>query len=189
MNSKILSQVPVDYYERGTKTNIFQIIWHGWKWKSLKPFIKGIRGNVLDIGCADGNLTIKIADFLPRTNIYGIDLYEKVINFAKSRNSRVNFLVADAAKLPFKNNFFDAVICVEALEHMPDIGNVLAEIKRVLKSDGKLIIAQDTDNWLFNFIWFFWTKTKGKVWEGAHINCMKPKQLEELMKINGFKIN
>ncbi len=187
--TKILSQVPVDYYEKGTKTNFFQWLWHGWKWQTLKSMLDDTGGKkLLDIGCADGNLTAKVAAYLPKSKVTAIDLYKKSIDFAKKKNPGIEFLVADARKLPFKNKLFDTVICVEALEHIPDNSKAVAEVKRCLKDKGTFIVLQDTDSPVFNFIWFFWTKWKGKVWEGSHISCMKPKELVHLLKKNGFRI-
>ncbi|MDO8260176.1 MAG: methyltransferase domain-containing protein, partial [Candidatus Magasanikbacteria bacterium] len=108
--------------------------------------------------------------------------------FAGKKHPNVEFLVADARKLPFKNKQFDTIVCVEALEHIPNNASAVAEIRRCLKDDGTFIVLQDTDSAVFNFIWFFWTKWKGKVWEGSHISCMKPKELVTLLKKNGFRI-
>ncbi len=186
--TRILNQVPKDYYDSGVKTNLFQWIWHSWKWETLKPMLSGVNGKVLDIGCADGNLTSKICAFLPDSKITGVDMYKKSIQYAKRKNPKVNFLIADARKLPFKSRLFDAVICAEVLEHIPDNIKAVHEINRCLKDNGRLIVIQDTDSFLFNFIWFFWTKWKGKVWNGSHISCMKPAELLDLLKKNGFKI-
>ncbi len=185
---KILNQVPEDYYEKGTRTNLFQWLWHGRKWQTLKSVLKDTNGKLLDVGCADGNLTSKINLHLPRTKVTGVDLYKKSIEFARKNNPAIEFLVADARKLPFKNKQFDTIVCVEALEHIPNNAEAVKEIKRCLKDNGRFIVLQDTDSAIFNFIWFFWTKWKGKVWEGSHISCMKPHELISLLRKNGFRI-
>ena len=188
MYTKVLNQVPANYYDKGTKSNLFQWIWHTWKWYSLRSFLNGLSGKILDVGCADGSLTAKIESFLPSANLTGVDLYGKAILYARKKNPRINFVIADARKLPFKNGFFDAVICVETLEHIPNHQLVVKEIYRVLKEKGILIVAQDTNSLLFNLIWFFWTKWKGRVWEGSHVSCLKPGQLAHLLKKNDFGI-
>src|SRR3989344_6058732 len=157
---KILNQVPADYYHRGVKTNFFQKYWHEKKWRVLKKFMGKTSGSLLDIGCADGTTT----------------------------KPRINFLVADAHKLPFKNKSFDTVTAIEVLEHLDNPKKSLFEIYRVLKNKGQLIVVQDTDSLLFKSIWWFWTRWKGSVWNGSHINCYSPKGLIRLIKQTGFKV-
>lgn len=185
---KILSQVPADYYERGTKTNLLQFMWHSWKWKTLKGMLEGSGGATLDIGCADGNLTGKIKSYLPKAKVFGVDMYGRSIDFAKKVHPDIDFRVADARKLPFKNGQFDVIVAVEVLEHIPENEKAVNEIYRCLAKNGRFIVVQDTDNRLFNFIWFFWTKWKGKVWENSHISCMKPHELAGLLDAHGFEV-
>jgi len=144
--------------------------------------------NIVDVGCADGSITSRVKKLKPRSNVIGVDLYKKAIDFAKRKHPKIKFLVADARKLPFKKNSVDSVLCVETLEHVPNNKLAVAEIARILKKGGKLIVCQDSDNLLFNFVWFFWTKWKGKVWDGSHISCMKPVEIENMLKDNGFEI-
>jgi len=106
MYTKVLNQVPPDYYDKGIKSNLFQWIWHTWKWHSLKSFLKGFDGRILNIGCADGSLTSKIGSFLPLANLTGVDLYGKAIFYARKKNPRINFVIADARKLPFEKEWF-----------------------------------------------------------------------------------
>ncbi len=188
MYHKILRQVPVDYYDSGVKSNLFQWLWHTWKWRNLKNTLKGTRGEVLDVGCADGSFTNKLAQTLKGVKFTGVDMYKDVIFYASNKWKGIKFIAADARKLPFANNKFDNILCIETLEHIPQNHLAIAEFRRVLKRNGKLVVCQDTDSWLFNFIWFFWTKWKGSVWNGAHVNCMKPENIKNLLVSNGFKI-
>jgi len=185
---KILNQVPEDYYERGTRTNLLQFMWHSWKWITLKKMFSGVEGNILDIGCADGNLTGKIKSEFPKAKVTGVDMYEKSLDFARKNHPNIEFISADARKLPFKNGQFDVIVAVEVLEHIPQNERAVREVYRCLAKNGRFIVVQDTDNFLFNFIWFFWTKWKGKVWDNSHISCMKPNGLAALLRKNGFKI-
>ena len=185
---KILHQVPVNYYEEGIKANLFQKIWHKRKWENLENLLGNASGRLLDIGCADGTITRRIAENKLKLRVWGVDYYREAIDYAKSKKSRVIFACSDARKIPFKSNTFDFVICIETLEHIPDNQKVLSEIHRVLRKGGILIVIQDTDNLLFNLIWFFWTKWKGRVWKGSHVNCMKPYELRRFLVRGGFKI-
>lgn len=99
---------------------------------------------VLDVGCGIG-LT---ADMLSKkTNFYGIDLDEEAITYM-NKTYDGEFIVADAMKIPYGDNFFDYVICTSVLEHLKDDVKVLKEIKRVLKPRGKLVLIVPSLNGL-----------------------------------------
>ncbi len=188
---QIWAQVPPNYYDEGIAKNIFQKIWHGRKLAKVLDFLPNAqtRLKVLDIGCSSGVLTAEIAKVLPpKSQVVGLDSYQKAITFARSKYPDLTFTTADAHKLPFNNKTFDLVICTETLEHLVDPQKALLEIKRVLKRDGRAIISMDSGSLLFKIIWHFWTKTRGKVWQNAHLHEFSAALLESLIKNNGFKI-
>ena len=90
--------------------------------------------------------------------------------------------------MPFKDSSFEIMTAVETLEHLDNPNKALAEIYRVLKPNGSLIIGQDTDSLLFRAVWFIWIKWKGAVWKNSHISCMKPKNLIQVLKKQEFII-
>ncbi len=113
------------------------------EWKELeflRDFIKEGE-KVLDIGCGNGRL-LKILH--KNINYFGIDFSENLIKIAKQKYPQFNFLVADALNLPFKDNFFDKVISIAVLHHIPSKKFrllFLKEAKRVLKNEGELILT------------------------------------------------
>lgn len=191
---KIWAQVPPDYYDKGVKNNLLQKIWHGRKLSQVIKLLPAekARNNktlkILDVGCSSAILTAQVAKILPKSKVTGLDSYKEAIVFARKKYPHISFVVADAHKIPFKNKVFDIVICTETLEHVVDPKHVLAEIKRVLKKDGHAIVSMDSGSLLFRTIWFFWTKTTGKVWENAHLHEFNTKLLGNLIKKAGFKI-
>jgi len=194
-SSKILKeiwkQVPPDYYQKGVKENLFQKIWHTKKWNSMEFFFKRLSKKplaILDIGCASGYLTSQIASFFSSSKIFGVDSYKDAVEFGKRTYPKIQFKYADAHKLPFKNEVFDLITCIETLEHLENPKGAVSEIYRCLKTNGKALIGQDTDNWLFKIIWVVWTRTRGKVWQDSHLHPYGPNYLEDLIKSCGFKI-
>lgn len=185
---KIWFQVPPDYYEKGIAKNLFQKLWHTRKWTIIKKMIGGTSGKVLDVGCASGWLTARVAQTLAKTEVTGLDISEKMIRYAKAKHSKIVFVCADAHQLPFSDESFDLIICSETLEHVRDPLAVLLEIKRCLFPGGQVVISMDTGSRLFNLIWFFWTKTKGKVWQGAHLHRFNRNKLRQLFKKATFRI-
>lgn len=106
---------------------------------------------VLDVGCGEGRHT---CEAYARTGIIavGLDLSHKDV--AKTRDmlrameessmdggGTWQVVSGDCTNLPFKNGFFDAVICSEVLEHIPQNKKAAAEIVRVLKTDGVLAVS------------------------------------------------
>ncbi len=183
--------VPPDWYEKSIKNNFLQAIWHKSRAKKIKVFSKGINGEILDIGCADGYFTNIIHKSTLNSKIIGIDILKTSISYAKSRyknNSKLKFKVADAHNLTFPDNTFDAVYAIESLEHVVDPKTFLKEISRVLKSNGKTIILIPTETMLFKLIWYFWVRTRGKIWRGTHHHAFEPKDLPYLITKSGFKI-
>jgi len=59
---KILNQVPADYYERGTRSNLLQFIWHSWKWITLKKMLSGAGGTA-------GLTRLSVGTFVPLFDI------------------------------------------------------------------------------------------------------------------------
>ena len=175
---EIWAQVPPDYYDQGIAKNYLQKLWHTHKLSQIFKLLpeKNSKLSILDIGCSSAVLTAEVAKYLPQAIITGLD------------SPHINFIVADAHKLPFKNKSYDIIICTETLEHLLDPKQALMEAKRVLKSGGKAIISMDSDSLLFRIIWYFWTKTKGKVWKDAHLRKFNTKILEDLIIEAGFKI-
>lgn len=186
---KIWAQVPPDYYQTRIGKNLLQRYWHAQKVLTFKKIIERKKfTKILDDGCASGNMANEISKIFPKAKITGIDVYGKAINFGKNKYPHLNFFIADAHKLPFKNKSFDLVICYETIEHVVDPAKVLREIKRVVKKDGIAIIAMDSGNWTFRLVWWVWEKTAGKVWQNAHLHPFKHQELEEVIKEAGLRI-
>jgi SAM-dependent methyltransferase len=102
---------------------------------------------VLDLGCGEGRHVIA-ACALNGVDAVGVDLSLKDLATARQRmqdfrgeadeDSGLFLLLAgDALRLPFADASFDAVICSEVLEHIPDYRSALTEIARVLKPGGR----------------------------------------------------
>lgn len=96
---------------------------------------------VLDIACGEGygaNLTSKTAKF-----VYGVDIDNVIIQAAKFKYKKKNieFLTGSAIEIPLEDNSVDVVISFETIEHHDQHDEMMREIKRVLKSNGMIIIS------------------------------------------------
>lgn len=185
----ILQAVPLDYYQKGVKTNLFQKYWHGTKISTCLELLKGLTfTNCLEVGSASGYMISEIAKRYPKVKFEAIDAYGEAVKYAQKKYPRIKFRKAEAEKIPFNDNFFDLLLCYETIEHVRRPQKAMDEMRRVLKKGGKLILAMDSGNWAFRMVWFVWEKTFGQAWQGAHLNPYHWSDLEKLILKSKFKI-
>ena len=99
------------------------------------------QGSVLDVGCGNGIMSEAIGRC--GYQVLGIDISEKAINKAKTRNtkSNVQFRVVSAEDLVADGSTYDAVVCSEVLEHLPDPSQLLKTLHALLSDDGVLVVT------------------------------------------------
>ena len=95
---------------------------------------------ILDVGCGDGKITAEIASRAPRGSVVGVDPSGEMISFAQSHfgpatRPNLRFEVADARRLPCKNEF-DLVVSFNALHWIPEQDAALSSIHSALISGG-----------------------------------------------------
>lgn len=96
-------------------------------------------GRTLDLCCGQGNVTEALAR--AGHSVIGADFSPKMLEHAAQRLPAGEFIEADAQNLPFEDSTFDNVVCSFGLMHVPDQPKALAEINRVLKSNGKFVMT------------------------------------------------
>lgn len=94
----------------------------------------------LDIGCGDGSFATMVKERL-HSDVYGIDVSEKAISLAENKNIQASIVDMDSEDLPYEDNFFDCIFCGDVIEHLYSPDHLLEEVRRVLKSNGILILA------------------------------------------------
>ncbi|MFQ5946924.1 MAG: class I SAM-dependent methyltransferase [Anaerolineae bacterium] len=129
---------------------------------------------VLDVGCGTGIWLdrLKVAYDIRG---FGLDVSPRSIREAKTSSSDTHaFLLGDASQIPFDDASFDAVISLDVLEHVADQDSCLAEMARVLKPGGRLLL------WTLNrnqkYTWNWWLERFGiEVYErSAHDPTLLP---------------
>lgn len=112
---------------------------HQARYRWALPAVRGRR--VLDAGCGVGYGTALMTESGAAQAI-GVDISRDAIRQAHDQfGHRGGFVVADLAELPFADDFFDVVICFEAIEHVEDPERVLDELRRVLDDDGFILLS------------------------------------------------
>jgi ubiquinone/menaquinone biosynthesis C-methylase UbiE len=116
--------------------------------------------SALEIGCGNGHGTKLIKEYFSPRRIDAIDLDEKMIAIAKSKNDdlSIHYHVMDASRLSFPDNAFDAIFDFGIIHHIPNWRDCISEMNRVLKAGGETILEElSTDT--FNTL-------PGRVWKG-----------------------
>jgi len=99
------------------------------------------RGDVLEVGVGTG---LNLPFYPPDVRLTGVDLSPAMLAVARSRASElgreVDLREADAQALPFPDASFDTVVCTLTLCAVPDDRAVIAEMRRVLRPGGRLLL-------------------------------------------------
>lgn len=99
---------------------------------------------VLDVGCGPGFYCAELADAVgPSGAVVGVDSSPAMLELAARRCAdltAVEIREADATTLPVDDESFDAALCVQVLEYVPDPTAALAEIERALRPGGRVLV-------------------------------------------------
>ncbi len=90
---------------------------------------------ILDAGCGVGAFS---EPWVSGNEVHGIDFSEKSLEYAAKRGLKT--YAGDLAKLPYSDGMFDLVVCIGVIQLIPDYRPVLAELARVTKPSGILLI-------------------------------------------------
>lgn len=102
----------------------------------------GAGGALLDVACGIGIFSTLLGR---DRDVYGCDLDKNAVRLAAVLEMpRARFLFGDAHGLPFKDAAFDVVVSICAIEHFADDRRALAEMRRVLKPGGRLLLTADS---------------------------------------------
>src|SRR5207249_11548445 len=96
---------------------------------------------IADLATGTGDLALALQKKLPDAEITGVDFLPEMLELARQKGVRQTIL-ADAMKLPFPNDSFDCVTIAFGLRNMENWRGALAEIARVLRRDGHLLVLE-----------------------------------------------
>ena len=126
--------------------------------------LSGLRA--LDVGCGKGRFARILKERHPTATVVGLDLAEAMLRFVPPDIAPCS---ASMTHLPFANESFDAAYATESLEHAVDIEQAVAEICRVAKPGGRIVIIDKNAE--------HWGRLKTPHWE----KWFRRKELEKLL--------
>jgi len=151
-----MNEIAFDKYStKGAGYHWSQISWNPWKRNAFlvaryNNIIKILKANcpqtvegikILDVGCGDGALSYLLSKL--GGLVFGIDLSINALTFARRRTKKtsIQFIQANSYSIPWEDDYFDAVIASDVIEHVQNTKLFLAEIKRVTRKDGLIVIS------------------------------------------------
>ncbi|MFN3551188.1 MAG: class I SAM-dependent methyltransferase [Endomicrobiia bacterium] len=146
----------------------------------------------LDIGCGGGEIAILTKH--KYKEIYGVDISDKALEEAKKKGMIVKKINLNYESLPYPENFFDAVVCLDVIEHILDPFHLIKEIRKVLKPGGTLILTTPNFRKIKNILTLIlkgrFPKTSGDStgWDGGHLHYFTYKDIEYILTKYNFKI-
>jgi SAM-dependent methyltransferase len=104
--------------------------------------------NVLDAGCGTGEISLRLAQMLPRARVLGVDIIDNHLALARARCAmladRVRFENRSIFELGLPDRTFDLVVCRHVLQAIPHAERAIAELQRVVRRGGWLhLIVED----------------------------------------------
>ncbi len=109
------------------------------------------KGKILDVPTGHGALAVILKNL--GFEVFCCDLYPQLFNLPETEIKRGNL----DENLPYDDEYFDKIVCIEGLEHIENPANAIREFARILKKNGSLIVSvpnimniEERLKWLFN---------------------------------------
>ena len=164
---------------------------------NTKPFIHQRKkviplatGNVLEVGIGSGlNLPYYQKDNIKE--IWGLDPSEELLEMARKKakveDMDVQFLNAKAEVMELDDNYFDTVLMTYTMCTIPNLSQALSEIKRVMKTDGRLVFCEhgaSPEQQVFK-----WQNRVNNVWSKIAGGCNIIRNIPSIIESSGLIIS
>jgi ubiquinone/menaquinone biosynthesis C-methylase UbiE len=128
------------HYDRGPLQTLFFQPAHAMLLDMLRPTDQ----QILDVGCGTGVFATRVLESLPDSHVWGLDLSDGMLQQGLPRcrasGGRLHLVQGDSERLPFPDDAFDVVTCTHSFHHYPRQDQVVAEMHRVLRPGGRLLL-------------------------------------------------
>lgn len=190
-------EIPPGYYYKAIQSgNPVQRFWHREKFLEVARIVSRSNAtNLLDVGCGPGSFLSILGNEVPSINAIGVDVASPQIDFAIKNiepsfsDKRISFRLMMDGALPFQDSSFDAVTCIEVVEHIHPFlaSRMLQEIRRVLRPEGTLVLTTPNYRSFWPLIEFFLEKASPVKYHEQHISKFTPNSLLKFLESNGFE--
>ena len=127
-----------------------------WRRKAVKLLARGKPKLILDVATGTGDFAVETLKLNP-DKVIGIDISEGMLEVGRKKmkdrgyDSRIELLSGDSENLPFEENKFDAVVVGFGVRNFENLEKGLAEMYRVLKPGGRMVVLEFSKPTMFPF--------------------------------------
>jgi ubiquinone/menaquinone biosynthesis C-methylase UbiE len=151
-------------------------------WVTIPP-----DASVLDLACGTGEFERLVLQENPTQSITGVDISESMVAIARQKCQdypHVSFHIGSASALPFPAECFDVIVSANAFHYFDDPIAALAEMQRVLKPEGEVIIL----DWCKDYWFCRICDLLLKLIDPAHKQCFTQAEFHHFLTLAGFEI-
>ncbi|WP_440118568.1 class I SAM-dependent methyltransferase [Paenibacillus sp. QZ-Y1] len=145
--------------------------------------------NVLDVATGGGHVANALAPLVEK--VTALDLTEEMLQVAEhfirgNGHLNVDFVVGDAERLPFDDDFFDLVTCRIAAHHFPDVSSFVSETLRVIKPGGRLLLIDNVAPERDEIDQFYNEVEKWR--DASHVRAWRKTEWIQMLEFAGFRM-
>ena len=146
-------------------------------------------GDVLEVGIGSG-LNLPFYDKSKITKLWGLDpseeLHKMASKVASEEDLEVDFILSGAEEIPLPDNCVDTVLLTYTMCTIPEVKLANEEIRRVLRSDGRMIFCEHGEAPDANV--HKWQKRINPLWKKIAGGCNLDRNIPEIIESSGFNI-
>lgn len=146
------------------------------------------RGRILEIGVGSG---LNLPLYQSGTHVVGLDPSAKLLSMAREatadRSQTIELIEGSAESIPLPDHEFDTVVTTWTMCSIPDLRKALGEVRRVLKTDGRLVFAEHGRAPEPSVV--RWQDALTPVWKRIGGGCHLNRPIDELIVAAGFRVD
>lgn len=146
---------------------------------------------IVDVGC--GNCLWNTSK-LP---VVGVDVAQNLVEYAIEQGRVSSAVICDVSRIELPSDYADIVVAAEIVEHLDDPDEALNEVRRILRTNGTLVLTVPYDTFFSAWRSLFWLQCllHGRVFGDdyfrhrcGHVNHFSPQSIRGLLERHGFSV-
>ena len=139
-----------DNLEESSKNHFIDIYNRRIALKGIFESVKNETAKYMDIGCSSGYMLEDVLKNYPNIDAYGADYYDAGLTQCHNTLPSVPLFQVDLLECPFPDSYFDAITCLNVIEHIKEDTKALSQLARILKPGGRLVVTVPAGPTLFD---------------------------------------